>query len=50
MLPFGVAVAESLPEDLESLVPADFDAQYYLFVTNTVGAKRINLFAIGKQR
>lgn len=49
-MPFGVAVAENLPENLESLVPADFDAQYYLFVTNTIGGKRINLFAVGKQR
>ena len=49
-MPFGVAVAENLPDNLESLVPEDFDAQYYVFVTNTIGAKRINLFAIGKHR
>lgn len=49
-MPFGLAVAGNLPANLESLVPADFAAQYYLFVTNTIGGKRINLFAIGKQR
>ncbi len=48
-MPFGIAVAENLPDNLESLVPEDFDAQYYVFVTNTIGRKRINLFAVGTQ-
>jgi len=46
-MPLGVAVAPSLPENLQPLVPPDFDAHYYLFVTNTVGTKRISLFAVG---
>lgn len=46
-MPLGVAIAETLPERLASLVPAGFQAQYYLFTTNTVGSRRIGLFAIG---
>jgi len=46
-MPLGVAIADTLPERLASLVPAGFHAQYYLFTTNTVGSRRIGLFAIG---
>ena len=49
-LPLGVAVAPSLPDNLVTLVPPDFDPHYYLFVTNTVGPRRINLFAMGLSR
>ena len=49
-MPVGVAVAVTLPEHLTRLVPADFDAHYYLFVTNSIGRKRISLFAIGTGR
>ncbi len=49
-LPFGVAVASSLPEVLSGLVPAGFDAQYFLFVTNTIGSRRISLYAVGRSR
>ncbi|MGB2984622.1 MAG: hypothetical protein WBE26_01955 [Phycisphaerae bacterium] len=48
-MPVGVAVAARLPEKLASLVPEDFEAAYYLFVTNSVGAKRISLFAVGEK-
>jgi sugar lactone lactonase YvrE len=48
-MPVGVAVATDLPESISSLVPADFRADYYLFVCNTVGVRRISLFAIGRQ-
>ncbi len=46
-LPVGVAIAESLPDTLASRVPEGFRAAYFLFVVNSVGAKRISLFAIG---
>lgn len=49
-MPFGVAIARSLPPRLSSWVPNDFDADYFLFVSNTVGANRLSLFAIGERR
>jgi len=49
-MPFGVTVAESLPDNLQGFVPPDFDAHYFLFVTNTIGSKRISLFAVGLPR
>ncbi|MFQ5501482.1 MAG: hypothetical protein ACE5EQ_04175 [Phycisphaerae bacterium] len=49
-MPVDVAVARSLPKSITRLVPDDFQAAYYLFVTNTVGIRRINLFAIGTSR
>jgi len=49
-MPVGVAVAESLPEGMASLVPDEFDADYFLFVSNTVGEKRIGLYAVGRGR
>ena len=47
-MPLGLTIAKALPDSLASLVPPDFAANYFLFVTNTVGPKRINLFAIGQ--
>ena len=44
-----MAVATQLPESISGLVPADFRADYYLFVGNTIGVRRISLFAIGRQ-
>ena len=49
-MPVGVTVAQSLPEPLTALVPAPFVADYFIFVTNTIGPKRINLFAVGGTR
>jgi DNA-binding beta-propeller fold protein YncE len=49
-MPVGVAVASMLPERLSLLVPADFEAAYYLFTTNAIGSKRISLFAVGSGR
>jgi hypothetical protein len=49
-MPLGVATAESLPANITALVPPDFDARYYLFVTNTIGTRRISLYAIGEQK
>ena len=49
-LPAGVAVAETLPPRLSDLVPHDFDARYFLFVSNSMGERRISLFAIGQPR
>ena len=48
--PVGVALAANLPESFASLVPKDFCAQYYLFVSNTTGSKRLSLFAVGAPR
>ena len=49
-MPFGVAVAPTLPRKLAALVPKGFTARYFLFVTNSVGPQRISLFAIGEGR
>jgi sugar lactone lactonase YvrE len=49
-LPVGVAIAPTLPDRLASLVPADFNARYFLFVSNSVGSRRISLFAVGERR
>jgi DNA-binding beta-propeller fold protein YncE len=49
-MPVGVAVATILPDHLTALVPDDFEAAYYLFVTNSVGRKRVSLFAMGSAR
>lgn len=49
-MPVGLAVARRLPESLTRLAPADFHADYYLFVSNTVGLRRLGLFAIGTSR
>ena len=49
-MPAGVAVASTLPERLVSLVPDTFEANYFLFVTNTIGSKRISLYAVGTAR
>ncbi len=46
-LPTGVAVARELPARLVALVPPGFKADYFVFVSNTVGEKRIGLFAVG---
>jgi sugar lactone lactonase YvrE len=49
-MPVGVAVAPSLPDHLTSLVPRDFAAHYFVFVTDAAGGKRISLFAVGSSR
>ena len=49
-LPCGVAVADTLPPRLTALVPGDFDARYFLFVANSMGERRISLFAVGQSR
>ena len=49
-MPVGVTVARSLPEPLVALVPEQFSADYFVFVANTIGPKRINLFAVGETR
>ncbi|MBU0718422.1 MAG: SMP-30/gluconolactonase/LRE family protein, partial [Planctomycetes bacterium] len=49
-MPMGVAVASTVPDQIAALVPTGFAARYYVFVTNTVGRKRINLFAVGEAR
>jgi sugar lactone lactonase YvrE len=46
--PVSVAVTEDVPETIRGLVPAGFSAKTFLFVSNSIGAKRINLFAIGE--
>lgn len=46
-MPFGVAVAPSLPESISSWVPADFRADYFVFVTRSLGTGHISLYAVG---
>ncbi len=48
-MPFGVAVIAS-SATLQQLVPADFEASYFVVVTNSLGSKRINLFAVGNRQ
>ncbi len=47
-MPMGVAVAHSLPPNVANRVPAGFNADYFVFTTDTVARRRISLFAIGK--
>ena len=49
-MPAGVAVAATLPDRLAAMVPDGFGAQYFVFLTNTVGTKRVSLYAIGTGR
>ncbi len=49
-MPVGVTVAPILPDSLALLVPDDFRPDYYLFVTNSVAAKHISLYAVGTAR
>lgn len=46
-MPVSVAVAPTLPTSIQSLVPAGFEPSYYVFVANTIGTKRLSLFAVG---
>ena len=45
-----MTVAPTVPERLARLVPADFNARYFFFVANSVGSRRISLFAVGERR
>lgn len=48
-MPLGVAViGESTA--LDQLVPDDFAADYFVVVTNSLGSKRVSLFAVGMRR
>ena len=49
-MPLGVAVARSLPDAVASFVPEDFRADYFFFVSNVVGRKRLSLYAVGSAR
>ena len=50
-MPFGVATTTSeVPVSLAALVPDDFDAHYFLFVSHTTGARCLDLYAIGLSR
>lgn len=49
-MPLGVTVAVDVPAVVSSRVPADFEADYFLFVTNTIGRDGVSLFAVGHRR
>ncbi len=49
-LPLGVAIARSLPQRLTGMVPSDFRADYFLFVSDGIASKSISLYAIGVGR
>ncbi len=49
-MPVGVTVARELPPNITGLVPDGFEADYFFFVSNSVGSRRINLFAVGRTR
>ncbi len=46
-MPVGLAIATAVPPRLASAVPPGFQTHYFLFVANTVGPKRVSLYAIG---
>lgn len=48
-VPVGIAVTQRLPESVEQLVPADFRADYFVFVASSMGRNRIALFAVGER-
>ncbi len=48
-MPFGVAVVDD-SSALRRLVPVDFGAKYFVAVTNSLGSKRVSLFAVGEGR
>jgi DNA-binding beta-propeller fold protein YncE len=45
-LPCGVAVAAEVPAGIAALVPPEFHADYFLFVANSLGERRLSLFAV----
>ncbi len=49
-MPVDIAIAPTLPKSLADWIPDDFRADYFVFVANSLGVSRINLFAIGKSR
>jgi DNA-binding beta-propeller fold protein YncE len=49
-MPVGLAVAPTLPAGLTGRVPADFRADYFVFVANSVGDARLSLYALGTAR
>lgn len=48
-LPFGIAIARDNPPALAKLVPPDFAPAYFVFVSNTVGNRRLSVFAVGRR-
>lgn len=46
-MPLGVTVAPMVPDNIAALVPIDFAADYYVFVSNRIGPRRLGLFAVG---
>lgn len=46
-MPSAVAVAPTLPESLAEAVPAGFHAEYFLFLAESVGDRRLSLYAVG---
>ena len=50
-MPFGVAAtASDAPAGLTELVPDDFDAHYFIFVSHSTGERCLDLYAIGLSR
>jgi hypothetical protein len=47
-IPFGVAVAYDVPAPVSSLVPADFNAEHFVFLGN--GAGSLSVYAVGVGR
>jgi hypothetical protein len=47
-MPSGVAVAEQWPAVMLELLPQSFEASFFVFVTNSVGERRIELYAVGQ--
>ncbi|MEK6798223.1 MAG: hypothetical protein AABZ12_04600 [Planctomycetota bacterium] len=45
-MPVGIAVATELPPTLTRLVPSGFQPTCFVFVSNTIGAYRLSLFAV----
>ncbi len=46
-MPLGVTVATDVPDTVTALVPPDFTAEYFVFVTNRITHRGVSLFAVG---
>lgn len=49
-MPIGVTTAADIPDSIRAMIPDNFNPRYLLFVSNTVGDRRINLYAVGLSR
>ncbi len=49
-LPISVTVAVSVPNALRELVPPNFEPDYFIFTSSSLGTHRLSVFAVGRAR